>query len=161
MTFVVVKKLNGHIFSQEIDGMIDAGEKINNILIRTGANAVDYDDVFDTMFVEMTAGMAPPFSVSVGADGALHPLERKKKDKYKYNTNMKFKLKPQLDKEIDQDKAMNFVVPAERQDLLAGSAYLSQLAGGINAIANNKLTPAEIGLISKFLLAKIFLSRCH
>ena len=74
MTYVVVKKLNGHFFADHIDGMVDAGVKINDILTRNPE--VDYKDIFETMFEEMAGGAAPNYSVDVADSGAEHPLAR-------------------------------------------------------------------------------------
>lgn len=160
MTYVVVKKTNGHFFADHIDGMVDAGVKINDILTR--APEVDYKDIFETMFDEMASGASPNYSVEVTDDGVEHRLtDAAGKNNYEYDSGKKFKLKPQEDKEVGQDKAMNFIIPGERDNLLQASSYIVDIVGGINTIANNKLTPLEVKQISEFLLAKIFLSRCH
>ncbi|MDE4100066.1 hypothetical protein [Phaeobacter gallaeciensis] len=160
MTYVVVKKLNGHFFADHIDGMVDAGVKINDILTRSPE--VDYKDIFETMFTEMTEGAAPNYSVDVADGGNEHPLsDAPGKNMFEYDGGKSFKLKPQEDKEVGQDMAMNFVIPGERTNLLQSSSYIAGIVGGINTIANNKLTPLEVKQISEFLLAKIFLARCH
>jgi hypothetical protein len=169
MTAVVVKMTNpGTGQDETVEGMANAGQTINDLVFR----GADYRQIFDQTFAALTANGAHGFFVE-NANHTLEPLVKENgPNKYSYGSgaNEKFNIKPELDESgglTNGVKKMTFTVPepteqgGARRNMLA-SGYVLAIAQGCMTILNVKNpTTGQLTQLKQFLLAHIFLSRCH
>ena len=139
-------------------GMVKAGLEINAWM--DAPNEKDKDEFFNEIFDDVTK---PPDNFEVyyfdegGIEQTLSPDTRnpRKRQKYKYtdSNDVDRYLRVKIEEDEESETRMTIVVPRKRTGLLAGG-YVATILSDINALG----TDAEK---EKYLLASVFLTRCH
>ena len=180
MVSVVVRTRGGTDPQDRIDGMVVAGETINK-LVATGYDAVDiFGELYKKLAMDAAEADKVLFlanSTAHGGEQELTPLPDNKPPKNKYSFGEdpagQLQIKPSEDDSGDHAggkvKKMAFVVPGPTE---GSTLYPDMLANGyVNVIAEDcerillgltyDDTNARHVKLKRYLLANVFLSRCH
>ncbi|WP_419907289.1 hypothetical protein [Hoeflea sp.] len=161
MTNIIVKKTDESDPDDRRKGMIKAGDAVNEWMTDPGEPAAKY--FFDDIFDDVTDN-DHKFFLDVGS--AHRRLREGRRDGvYRFGKGRRLVVKCEDDgQDSDRNKKMTIGVPEDRADLLAGGyidVILDDLVNilypsGPATIGANDMTNAR-----KYLLASIFLNRCH
>ena len=144
-------------------GMAKAGEEIARWMNATPEK--DKDDFFHDIYDDITG---PPDNYEVfyfdegGQGQAVSPDTRnpRKRQKYKYtdsNDTQRF-LRVKIEEDDESETRMTIVVPRKRTGLLVGG-YVNTIVTDLDAIDAD--LAADPDKKAKYLLASVFLTRCH
>lgn len=170
MTNIVVLKIKDDIGNSipadQIKGMKKAGQWINDYLALPGkAKRVMFKRLYRQL-VENDGKYQIAVKDSTGTLQELSPWENSKGvKKYRKFTTVGgdvYKIVPKVDaKDTDDFILMHIAIPATTQDLLQ-DGYIGNVVGDIEDIYNGPGGDIEkTTAVKKYLLATVFLSRCH
>ncbi len=152
--------------AQRRNAMIRAGDEINEWMQKNPER--DKDDFF-TFVYEQVTGAPDHFKVFYfDTDHTPRELSKSppppKKKKYEYTDssgNTRF-LQVKIEEDEASESRMTIVVPRDRGDLVS-AGYIPEIVADLAAIdADTSITDAEKNSRkAKYILATVFLSRCH
>ena len=163
MTNIVVKQKTTADPVDRREGMIEAGDKINDWVKDNEEPAAKY--FFDDVFEDVTDGDNFRYFIDLGGpQRRLRPSRNPGVYRFGGGQRRRLKVRSEDDgKDSDRNQKMTIGVPRERKDLLAGG-YVDTIMDDINNIlypgGPAAVAPADLDRAKKYLLASIFLNRC-
>lgn len=164
MTNIVVKKRGLTDPTDRQEGMIEAGDEINDWISDTFEPPAEnfFEDVFDNVTDD------PDFRFFLDTGSAERRLRpTRKQGVYRVGKNRRLIVRCEDDApDGERRKRMTIGVPEDRKDLLSGG-YIDKIIGDLWSLLHDGTPPsaapapgAELRS-KKYLLASIFLNRCH